>query len=102
MQGQSIKHSWWEAWANIAVGFGVNYGANLLILPLFGFHSLTPGKNLIIGMLYTVVSLVRSFILRRAFNRLHIYQYHRDREREEEIPLGEEASVVVPSPYRAK
>jgi len=26
-----------EAWANIAVGFTINYCANLVILPLFGF-----------------------------------------------------------------
>ena len=26
-----------EAWANVAVGFGVNFAANMLILPLFGF-----------------------------------------------------------------
>lgn len=57
-----------EAWSNIAVGFGVNFGANLLILPLFGFHTLTLEKNFIIGLLYTVISLVRSYCLRRWFN----------------------------------
>ncbi|HWX31008.1 MAG TPA: hypothetical protein VNZ53_26665 [Steroidobacteraceae bacterium] len=59
-----------EAWANIAVGFGVNFTANMLILPLFGFHSLTLKNNFIIGMLYTVISLARSYILRRWFNGL--------------------------------
>ena len=62
-----------ESWANIAVGFGVNFGMNLLILPLFGFHSLTLGKNFVIGLLYTVISLCRSFVLRRAFNRIKIW-----------------------------
>ena len=59
-----------EAWSNIAVGFGVNFGANLLILPRFGFHTLTVEKNLAIGALYTVISLVRSYCLRRWFNGL--------------------------------
>jgi hypothetical protein len=59
-----------EAWANIAVGFTINYTANLLILPLFGFHGLTAGKNFVIGMIYTVISLVRSYVLRRWFNGL--------------------------------
>lgn len=59
-----------EAWANIAVGFGVNFTANMIILPLFGFHSLTLRTNLIIGLLYTVISLVRSYVLRRWFNGL--------------------------------
>lgn len=95
MQGQSVKHSWWEAWANIAVGFGVNFTANMLILPLFGFHSLTVHANIIIGLIYTVISLVRSFVLRRAFNRLHIWQYRKDQA--EEVLLGEEASVILPA-----
>lgn len=51
----------------MAVGFGVNFGANAIILPAFGFTSLTPGKNFTIGLLYTVISLVRSFVLRRVF-----------------------------------
>lgn len=59
-----------EAWANIAVGFAVNFSANLVILPLFGFTSLTVRNNFIIGLLYTVISLVRSYALRRWFNGL--------------------------------
>jgi hypothetical protein len=59
-----------EAVANIGVGFGVNYAANLVILPLFGFDSLTWDKNLLIGALYTVISLVRSYVIRRWFNGL--------------------------------
>jgi hypothetical protein len=59
-----------EAWANIAVGFTINYCANLAILPLFGFHSLTLRDNFIIGIIYTAISLVRSYVLRRWFNGL--------------------------------
>ena len=59
-----------EAWANIAVGFAVNFTANITILPLFGFKSLTLRTNFIIGLLYTLISLVRSYILRRWFNGL--------------------------------
>jgi hypothetical protein len=59
-----------EAWANIAVGFTINYIANLIILPLFGFHTLTMWKNFEIGLLYTVISLARSYALRRWFNGL--------------------------------
>lgn len=67
---QTVKGSIAEAWANIAVGFGINYAANLIILPMFGFHTLTLMANLEIGMLYTGISLVRSFVLRRWFNGL--------------------------------
>ena len=65
---QTIWGSIVEAKANIAIGFAINYTANLIILPLFGFTSLTPGKNFIIGLLYTVISLVRQFVIRRWFN----------------------------------
>jgi hypothetical protein len=58
-----------EAWANIAVGFGINFAANLLVLPWFGFH-VTAGQALGIGVIFTAISLARSYILRRWFNGL--------------------------------
>ena len=61
-----------ESFANIAVGFTVNFTANLIILPLFGFHGLTAGKNFVIGVIYTAISLVRSYVLRRYFNGLKL------------------------------
>ena len=66
---QSIKRSWAESWSNIAIGFAINYLANILILPLFGFKSLTWEKNIILGIIYTGISLLRSFCIRRWFNR---------------------------------
>jgi membrane protein implicated in regulation of membrane protease activity len=50
-----------EAWVNIMVGFAINWCANMTVLPLFGFE---------IGLIFTVVSLVRSYVLRRWFNGL--------------------------------
>ena len=67
---QTQLGSWLEACANILVGFGVNFLANLAILPLFGFH-VTPGQAFHIGLFFTAISLVRSYLLRRAFNRIH-------------------------------
>lgn len=66
---QTKKGSIAEAWANIAVGFSINYFANLLIFPLFGMH-ISPLSNLWMGCIYTVISLVRSYVLRRWFNGL--------------------------------
>ena len=66
---QNIKRSWKEAGINILIGYSINYLANILILPLFGFHSLTLGKNFIIGLIYTGISLMRMFIIRRVFNK---------------------------------
>jgi hypothetical protein len=58
-----------EAWANIAVGFSVNWCANLLVLPLFGF-AVSGGQAFHIGLIFTAISLARSFVLRRYFNGL--------------------------------
>lgn len=66
---QSVKRSWMESWSNIFIGFAINYTANLLILPLFGFSTLTPSKNFVLGLLYTVISLFRSFCIRRWYNK---------------------------------
>ena len=60
-----------EACINVLIGFAINFVANMLILPLIGFH-ITPGQNLFIGVLYTLVSVARSYVIRRWFNaRLH-------------------------------
>ena len=58
-----------EATANIAVGFTINWCANMLILPLFGFH-VTASAAFHIGLWFTAISLVRSYVLRRVFNRI--------------------------------
>ena len=58
-----------EAWANIAVGFGINFTANLIVLPWFGFK-VTATDALGIGVAFTAISLARSYILRRWFNGL--------------------------------
>jgi len=68
--GQSKLGSFVEAWINVIIGFGVNFTANLIILPMFGFAALTLRNNLIIGIIYTVISVVRSYVVRRWFNHL--------------------------------
>lgn len=67
MAAQTKKGSFTEALANTAIGFGINYCANLLIFPQFGFH-ISPGANLVMGVIYTGISVARSYLLRRWFN----------------------------------
>ncbi len=74
---QSRLGSFVEAWTNIVIGFSINFTANWLILPRFGFHSLTLGKDFEIGLLFTVISLCRSYLLRRSYNRLRIFNASR-------------------------
>jgi hypothetical protein len=66
---QTKLGSFAEAWANIAVGFAINFTANMLVLPLFGF-AITASKAFGIGIIFTVISLARSYLLRRYFNGL--------------------------------
>lgn len=66
---QTRLSSFAEAWANIAVGFAINFTANMIVLPWFGFN-ITAGKAFGIGLVFTAISLARSYVLRRYFNGL--------------------------------
>ena len=63
---QSRLMSLVEAVANVAVGYGVAVLTQMLVFPLFGFEA-TLKDNLAIGVIFTVVSLGRSYALRRLF-----------------------------------
>jgi len=56
-----------EVCINIAIGFSINWVANLYILPLYGFH-ITGGQAFSMGLLFTVISVVRGYVIRRWFN----------------------------------
>ena len=72
-----MKQSRWmslvETVTNVLVGYGVAVATQWAVFPLFGLHA-TLQENLVIGLVFTAVSLVRSFILRRAFEALRIRQ----------------------------
>lgn len=65
-----------EAVANVAVGYCVAIATQAVVLPLFGLHA-TVGQHAAIAGIFTMVSLVRSYLLRRAFNRLSIRHQQR-------------------------
>jgi hypothetical protein len=56
-----------ESVANIFVGYGVAVVTQLLVFPLFGLGA-SLADNLVIGLIFTIVSLARSYALRRFFN----------------------------------
>lgn len=58
-----------ESVANVAVGYGIAVATQAAVFPMFGIHATTT-DHLAIGAIFTVVSLVRSYILRRVFNRI--------------------------------
>ena len=66
---QSRMMSLAESISNIIVGHVLAVLTQLLVFPMFGLHaSLT--ENLAIGLVFTILSLARSYCLRRTFNLL--------------------------------
>ena len=55
-----------EAITNVVVGYGVAVVTQMLVFPVFGLHT-TLAQNLKLGLIFTCISLIRSFALRRAF-----------------------------------
>lgn len=68
---QSRLMSFAESLINIVVGLGVAMLANAIILPALGFP-ISFSQNAIIAAFMTVVSIARSYGLRRLFEALHI------------------------------
>lgn len=56
-----------EAATNFAVGYCLAVLTQVLVFPLFGLVA-SFGENLVIGGVFTGISLVRSYVLRRMFN----------------------------------
>ena len=60
-----------ESVANVIVGYGVAVVTQILIFPIFGLQT-TLVQNLKLGAAFTLVSLARSFALRRLFERIRV------------------------------
>ena len=63
---QSRRMSLMESLANVTVGYGIAVGTQVVVFPLFGIHA-SLSDNLTIGAIFTLVSIIRSYALRRAF-----------------------------------
>ena len=68
---QSKKQSLKESAVNVAIGYIVALASQLVVCPLVGVQS-TFNQNLKIGFYFTAISLVRSYIIRRYFNKSEI------------------------------
>lgn len=63
---QSRCMSMVESIANVVVGYGMAVTTQILIFPSFGLHT-TLEQDLKMGAVFTLVSIARSFTLRRVF-----------------------------------
>jgi membrane protein implicated in regulation of membrane protease activity len=57
-----------EATANVVVGYGLAIATQIVVFPWFGLQADLP-THLAIGLLFLIVSLLRSYLLRRLFER---------------------------------
>ena len=70
---QSRLMSMVESLANVLVGYVVAVATQMAAFPLFGL-AVTVTENLLIGLIFTAVSIVRSYALRRGFEALRVRQ----------------------------
>lgn len=67
MSGQTRKMSFAESLLNVGIGYGVACTAQAVVFPWFGLY-VPLHHNLIIGGIFTVISIARSYCVRRIFN----------------------------------
>lgn len=66
---QSRLASLAESLTNVTIGYLVSVLTSIIVLPLFGV-TLSIAENAQLSLVYTVVSIARSYAVRRAFNKL--------------------------------
>ena len=65
---QSKKASVAEAIINIAIGMGIALGSQYVIFPIVGIH-VTHSVHIQITIFFTVISFIRSYLVRRWFTK---------------------------------
>lgn len=63
-----------ESFSNVFVGWLVGLVSQILVFPLFNIH-VPFTKNLGLSLVFTVISIIRSYTLRRWFNRRIVKRY---------------------------
>ena len=70
MRGQPRHMSLAESLVNVGIGYVIALITTAVVLPLFGFD-VSIHQSAAISGVFTVVSIARSYLLRRAFNWWH-------------------------------
>jgi len=58
-----------ETLTNVAIGYIVAILSQLAVFPIFNIH-IPLTDNLLIGVWFTVISIIRGYLVRRLFNRI--------------------------------
>lgn len=65
---QSRFHSFIESLTNTAIGYSVAVLSQLAVFPMFDIH-VPLSSNLLLGLWFTLISIVRGYVLRRIFTK---------------------------------
>jgi len=65
---QSKKDSLKESITNVIIGYMVALVSQILIFPIVGVDA-SIDQKLVIGVYFTIISLLRSYLVRRYFNK---------------------------------
>jgi hypothetical protein len=78
MYGQPKKYSILESIINTSMGYLLGVLTQIIIFPLYGL-TVSLNNMMSITAIFTMVSFLRSYILRRLFNKLHIILQKRNK-----------------------
>lgn len=67
---QTRTQSLIESILNVIIGYGVALTTQIIVFPMFDMQ-VRLRDNIAIGLIFTAVSIVRSYFVRRLFNRWH-------------------------------
>lgn len=70
-KGQKKKHSIAEVLINTIVGYFVALITQIIVFPMFNIQ-VTYHQQFLISLIFTIVSIVRGYFIRRLFNLLYI------------------------------
>lgn len=90
---QTKKQSLIESLTNTVIGFVISYASTFAILPLVGLKT-SAGTNLLITVYFTVISIIRGYVIRRWFNKPKS-QPIEELVKEANLKIAQEATVPV-------
>jgi len=67
---QTKRQSFVESLANIGIGMGISLIVQIVLYPIMNIE-VRFSQNIIITVVFTIVSIARSYFVRRFFNKKH-------------------------------
>ncbi len=68
---QKKKHSFMETCLGTTIGYFVAICTQMVVFPIFNIET-SHSENITIAAIFTVISLIRGYFVRRLFNWLHV------------------------------